>query len=403
MFLTALKQSTCIDKIKLASLAGVLFVASLSAPAVVAQESPEVKLEAVKQALVDLALGAEVQIDSMAYMDSSGKLHESAVLHSNAGVRGVRVLSYLEEAKKASKATVKATIMSDSTCREARVNLRRQAIVRIVDEESLFSAGRLVGDHSIYELAVLLEDYLIDTLSLSEDWSVSPRTDYNSNYEQYLFGSSVDQVPYLITIKLAHGVSAEDEELALGYTDWVKGGVERSKNFFKTVVATAGGLPKHWPSADLMYEITLIDRSTNVPLLKDKGRLYYPAVARGYSKDSVPEAFLAEVENTVSEFEYNVGKLVTCRPHQFQLQKDRLDSENLIINAGQVAGITVGDQFIISTHPDLLKQALSNKGLATLSLARVKSVSKHSATLERMAGPDWSSMKDFSRLVATYF
>ena len=403
MFLTVLKQLTCIDKVKVVCLAGLFFVASSSAPVVVAQDSPELKLQAVKQALVDLALGAEVQIDSMAYMDSSGKLHESAVLHSNAGVRGVRVLSYLEEAKKASKATVKATIMSEATCREARVNLRRQAMVRIVDEASLYSAGRMVGDHSIYELAVLLEDYLVDTLGLSKDWSVSPRADYKSSYERYLFGSSLDQVPYLITVKLAHGIDVEQHEMEPSYTDRIKGGVEQSKNFVKSVVASVGGLPKRWPSADLIYQITLVDRSTNQPLLEDRGRLYYPAVTRGYSKDSVPEAFLAEVESAVSEFDHNVGQLVTCRPHQFQLQRDQLDSEKLIINGGQVAGVTVGDQFIISTHPDLLKQALSNQGLATLSLARVESVDKHSATLERVAGPNWSSMKDFSRLVATYF
>ena len=43
-------------------------------------ESAAVKLEAVKQALIDLALGTEVKLDSAAYLDSNGALHEASVM-----------------------------------------------------------------------------------------------------------------------------------------------------------------------------------------------------------------------------------------------------------------------------------------------------------------------------------
>ena len=63
----------------------------------------------------------------------------------------------------------------------------------------------------------------------------------------------------------------------------------------------------------------------------------------------------------------------------------------------------MGDQFLISTNPDLLKQALSENGLASLSLARVESIAPHSSVLVQTAGPEWATLENLSRLVATYF
>jgi hypothetical protein len=94
---------------------------------------------------------------------------------------------------------------------------------------------------------------------------------------------------------------------------------------------------------------------------------------------------------------------LACKPHQFQIRDGRLNENKLVINAGRVAGITVGDQFLISTHPDLLKQALTDKGLSSLTLAKVESVNIHSAVLQQVAGPEWNRKSDLSTLVATYF
>ena len=53
--------------------------------------SAEDKLEAIKQALVDLALDSNVKIHSKAYLDGEGVLHESSTMTSDVEIRGVRV------------------------------------------------------------------------------------------------------------------------------------------------------------------------------------------------------------------------------------------------------------------------------------------------------------------------
>ncbi len=365
-----------------------------------ADESPEAQLQAVKQALVDLALGAEIQVDSLAYMDSEGKLHESSVLSSNVGVRGVRVLSYLEEAKKVSTATIKATIVPDGTCREDRIQLRRQVAVNILrnSEHTEHDSDR-VGDHSLHELAQLAANNLVDALDLDRGWSPSMHSDYGSSYERHLLGKSSDSVPYRIDIKFAKS-SVPNSRLAA-----VKRGVTQSADvLYASVLSLTGGArTRPWPATEIDYELSLTDRSTNLSLWTLSGHLTYPPVERGYFKEDIPLSLVSDIQDLARRAVIELNDSISCRPHQFELRQDRLDKTKLVINAGLVAGMSVGDQFLISTNPDLLKQALSENGLASLSLARVESVAPHSSVLVQTAGPEWKTLENLSRLVATYF
>ena len=54
------------------------------------------RLDAIKQALVDLSLGSELRLATSAYVDERGVLHESSLVTSQAQIRGVRVLAYLQ-------------------------------------------------------------------------------------------------------------------------------------------------------------------------------------------------------------------------------------------------------------------------------------------------------------------
>ena len=58
----------------------------------------EQQLQLIRQALLDATLDATpTQVISSAWVDGRGALHENHEFHSRAEVRGVRVLSYLNE------------------------------------------------------------------------------------------------------------------------------------------------------------------------------------------------------------------------------------------------------------------------------------------------------------------
>ena len=127
----------------------------------------------------------------------------------------------------------------------------------------------------------------------------------------------------------------------------------------------------------------------------------YPRVDRGYSKDSVPLKFSQQVAKATQRLIADVNVTMDCQTEFYQMAKIPGASNVASINAGEVAGIKVGDQFLISTDEKILNQVLSMSGLAGLALAEVQSVANHSATLKHIAGPQWAG--NVSRSVALHF
>jgi hypothetical protein len=78
----------------------------LTAPSALAADAQQ-ELEAIRAALVAAAREAPTRVISTAWIDDQGVLREEAFFHSTAQVRGVRVLSYLEEG--ADRPSLKAT------------------------------------------------------------------------------------------------------------------------------------------------------------------------------------------------------------------------------------------------------------------------------------------------------
>ncbi len=354
------------------------------------------KLQAVKQALVDLALETDVKLGSTAYLDAAGVLHESSILSSDSLVRGVRVLSYLEEAGIAI-AKVDASILSDPSCPGSRPEIRREASVRVVSG----IPNNRVGDHYISELASASEQTLLKALAGSNDWSVKTETKHSNSYERFLSGTAVDQVPYRFDIVMRerdplrsvtnYGEKTLHHGLRGGY-DAAAWAVEKLPEL---------NYHQPWSAVALEYELTLVDRARGIPLWSKTLPVNYPRVDRGYSKDPVPLEFYQQVVKATQRLIADVNVTMDCQTEFYQMAKIPGASNVASINAGEVAGIKVGDQFLISTDEKILNQVLSMSGLAGLALAEVQSVANHSATLKHIAGPQWAG--NISRSVALHF
>ena len=354
------------------------------------------KLQAVKRALVDLALETDVKLGSTAYLDGAGVLHESSILSSDSLVRGVRVLSYLEEAGIAI-AKVDASILSDPSCPGSRPEIRREASVRVVNA----LPNSRVGDHYISELAGASEGALLKALAASVDWSVKAETQYSNSYDRFLSGTAVDKVPYRFDI-----VMRERDPLRMVTNRGEKALHPGLRTGYDGVAWAAEKIPElnfhqPWSSVALEYELTLVDRARGVPLWSKTLPINYPRVDRGYSKNSMPLKFSDQVAQVTQHFIADVNTTMDCQTEYYQLEKIPGASNVASINAGEIAGIKVGDQFLISTDENILNQVLNMSGLAGLALAQVESVSNHSATLKHIAGPQWTG--DISRSIALHF
>lgn len=361
------------------------------------QESgAEYKLESIKQALVDLAMQKDIRLGSSAYLDNQGVLHETALMSTQTEVRGVRVIEYLEDAG-VPGATLQFTTMRSRSCLGSQSGLRRQATIRTLNNTEARIDDVLVGDHSVGELSVLLKQQLYDATAISAQWSITDEVDFSSDYMRYLTSSAVNHVPYSFHIDLRRVSSdrallADEKALLLRGISQLPGAVQ-----------WAPKAQRPWPEVKLEYQLTLVEKSTNRQLWQGHRDLIYPKANRGYRKNPYPEQLIAQAKKTTEIFMRQINTAMECHSDHYPLATLSGDAQRRTINAGAIAGLRIGDQFLISPSADILQQSMSLAGMATLGLARVESVSAHSATLVNIAGPQWVVQPNNDAGFAIYF
>ncbi len=422
--------------------------------------SAEQKLEAIKQALVDLAMESEVTLGSAAYVDSQGVLHESSLMSSTSNIRGVRVLSYLEEAG-IPVARVEAAMLSDRTCPGARPELRREALIRVGHR----GVNKRLGDHYLSEVAELSEEVVMESLSGSADWTTRPEVRFASNYDNLVSGGSSDRVPYRFDVIISDytpgkgdrhrafdiidygvGVGKTAVDFTLGYAEWtgvtagafavlplLKEGFSQDGattvstdilgNAIYTPALGAGNsqirklvagygmsqFPDYarsvapWPGSKLDYELVLMDRKREMPLWRKNVTLSFPQQPKGYAKTAIPPQFRNQIAEATEQMIAEVSDSMICMAQYYYLSNADGARGTATINAGSLAGIKLGDQFLLSTDPNVLNAAVNAQALSTLALARVESVNRHTAVLKHIAGPAWTSTQANDNFVALYF
>lgn len=378
-----------------------LFMLFTTSQVVAENQTASAKLEAVKQALVDLALGTEVTLGSAAYLDSNGGLHETSVMSTNTKVRGIRVLSYLQEAGMTT-ARVDASMLSDTSCPGFRAGIRREATVRVLFDSANANPNQRAGDHYFSELLVLAEHSLKSALSTSQHWSVRPERRHANNYEAMTYGSSADDVPYRFDIVFRDRTPVRDLE---HYSQQLihhgkKAGYQAIS--WLTDVRPLDATYESWPARALEYELRLIDRATGQPLWRETRPLRYPKVARGYAKSPLPVDLKRQVQNATQGLIDQVSSSMHCYAQAYRLTAIADDNKHVQMNAGLIAGIKVGDQFLLTDDAKLLDRAVRPGGLEMLALAQVVSVRAHSASLRLMAGPEGQMPSDLNNRVAVH-
>ena len=359
----------------------------------------EARLEAVKQALIDLAMKSNVHLGSSAYLDNTGVLHESSILLSDADIRGIRVLSYIEEAG-IKTADISANVFSLPQCPGTRPNVKRQALIRVRGEKLQEQSRVRVGDHYIGELLHAAESMLFTELTGSKDWLVVPEVSYPTVYDQYVSGRIRDRAAYRFDIVISEKTESDNTSNQF---------LTKSKNLSYDMGAwIADKIPevnynKPWPKQQLIYELVLVDHQSNTPLWRRDLPLTYPRVDRGYHKISIPASVKDQIAKINGQFIEQVTKAIDCHTDYFRLAIIPGTLEKFKIASGSSAGVSVGDQFLISTDANILSQSLSMSGLAELGLAQVESVTKREATLRHIAGPKPKGIGSISNSVALHF
>ena len=388
-----------------------------SAAAIGAQQSADADrhLGAIKQALIDLSLGTELRLTSTAYVDERGALHESSMITSQSQVRGVRVLSYLKEAG-LEVATLEATLVADD-CPSSRPGLRRQARISVLPGYQ----DLLLGDHYVSELAALSQQLLSGAIARTATWSAAPAQQFTSSYHRKMSASGGNRPPFELQISLGQTQRASKTQLQ-AELDTVESPKRSNPLHWKIPTTQHFAERGRWPNKSLAVELRLVDPLLGTVVLMQKSHLQYPRLDRGYDKTPLPREFIDKLGAIAQRFVGQMDGALECRRHYYHVTNSPVTNSQLAgstsdistgrrlrINAGSLAGVQVGDQFLLSPTPQITGLGADLADIEKLMLAEVQAVDAHGATLQVTAGQaakinGGSTMShNFSHYVAIYF
>jgi hypothetical protein len=398
---------------------GLIAAALLCTAEMVSASAADRRLEAIKQALIDLSLGSELQLSASAYVDARGVLHESSLVTSQSQVRGVRVLSYLEEAG-ISTASLDA-IVAASECAISRPDLRRQVLVNVDYGEG----NPRLGDHYMSEVAALSQQSVVAALSESASWAVVEQQSFSSRYHQKMAASNNLQPPLELQVALGEALPRRASRAQIN--QYLSN--QSASALYQTGSKIAALSDRQsWPSQTLAWSLRLIDPVLGQVILTENGRINYPSQDRGYSKSYLPGRFVSELSTLSQRFVAAAEDVLQCSPRYYHVSRSGRHGSfsgqpvsgthsdtskqalEFKINGGRVAGVQIGDQFLLSRTPQITGEGARLHDIETLVLAEVQEVNRHSAMLRPIAGQqrpntaaESRSGNNLSNYVAIYF
>ena len=351
----------------------------LAASCVSAQQAltQEEKLSAIRQGLVQAAIEGPTKVQSTVWIDAQGALQESSSFRTGMEVRGVRVLSYERDNQGQASADLRWQAASRTT--HAADSAEPLAC------KALASAGRL--QHVIGLSIATASEWTVDELpaikalenSLLSQWRgaaggtvvwrmATSTGGVRSAYENALLGSSADQVPWQAKLSLRP---------LTRQVPWL---VTLRQNFSEGAMVSGAS-----PEALLQLDFSLTARNRYEPLFEAhtqiKWRTERPSWEAGQLSLEAQDLLAQQFQSWSQE----IRQRLICEP---VLPEVILSSRDGVrINAGALAGVRVGDEWLLADGKNYMRQILEPGVVAQSVLAKVQSVGEHHAQLQLIAGP----------------
>jgi hypothetical protein len=96
-------------------------------------------------------------------------------------------------------------------------------------------------------------------------------------------------------------------------------------------------------------------------------------------------ASLAQIQQVLQEIRLNAEEWLQCQPISPQVTST--STQVIEINAGELAGVKKGDEWLVANPDRFPTELLSKEGAPQTLLAKVQSVSAYNAQLLVLAGP----------------
>lgn len=334
------------------------------------QAGANARLESLRNALVDKALKAPTRVRSAAWVDESGRLRENTQIDSDIKLRGIRVLSYLEEpggAKANIVADAGATLAAKNGCPQPGSRFKRHAALI----ETHAPGDGKSGYHFMPELADRTAKFLTRTFSQDENWVVTPAALAPTAYERTLLGTDTPAAtPYVMRLHLE----------AIRTTPPV------ALSWARTPVVDLFSEPPHRvPAKPLLLTLRVEERSSGRALWQQEAPFHYPESDVDGKRPPLPAGLTQALEDTLLAWRAQMGAALRCEPLQFAVSVP--ESGDLTVHAGSRSGVRVGDHLLLVDRTRVPANMLEAGALDRAALFEVHSTATDRAVAKRVAGP----------------
>lgn len=373
--------------------------------------SAEERLDAIRYGLLQAALQGATRVDSVAWLDAEGRLHESSSFRSGMQVRGVQVLAYVRDADGQPRARLQMPLAASAGLTPATSPAQRDVSQRDIYKDSLTvkpapastCAAKEANDglsHLIgLELAVAgrwtahdapLAHALAHTLNTAwaqasaPHWRVLADSESRgdsaiktaddaprSAYEQAMLGiaSASVPLPWRMQVLVEPGPTVvPGTPTPLQALQSLLGTAAPAAGVARISLSLHSG-PARGPASGVL------NLSADVPLLREPSQWGVPQLS---------PAGRAQVQALLARWREAISAHLACE--LVQPQTVAMPNGTLRLNAGALAGVQAGDEWLLA-DPAVFPQRLLAPGVAQqLVLARVHKVHARHAELQLLAG-----------------
>lgn len=373
--------------------------------------SPQDKLDAIRQGLVEAALDSPTRVQTTAWIDANGSLRESSSFKNGMKVRGVKVLAYDRDEAGQAKAQLQISPASHSSSEQASQS-ESSAWKKL---SSLFSMGATQlkkhwfstpsATSSSAEVAVVnitqcdapknsnqlrhlvnfemhmdreIHPAFVQAFSpiLQRSW-LSPTNDTKSNWKM---------IPGMQEPSMSTRMTAYESALLStpsGHMPWIARLYVRTTLLPSPGIAGLRGGMGPGMTATLTLEVSPKDEpglhyqeSMTVPIEVD---------SQAWRPTRVSLAGEQALRQQVDEWGHKLAQWLSCE--EVKPTVTAVNQQAISINVGALAGIKKGDEWLIADPKNFPAQLLGNEGAPQTLLARVQAVSPYDSKLILAAGP----------------
>lgn len=340
------------------------------------QRQHEAQLSAIRQAILQATIDRPTRVLSSAWIDDKGALHESAHFQSEAQVRGVRVLSYLEDDKETAP-QVSAEVLpwgwrtaptQAATC-TAPPRPWRLPLVLQTRADPGFTGTQQFASHAL--LSTVTQVWT-QKMQASQRWRVQLKEFPPENaYMRALTGPNESPTGWTAELVLKPHAPAPVLADTFGLRQAWQALNKDEPGWRWTLSFTLG--ERHSPSGPIephwqMAQVIAIDPQTV-----------------GQQPSAWMHQLKEQLQNQMQAWVQQLDKRSECEPIQFHVRRN---GENALqLQAGFESGLRAGDRVLLMNPSHIPSQMLEPGATQHLALAQVVKVGPERTELQQLAGP----------------